>query len=152
MLEDREDADSKTAKRKNNLVSTMHAILKPFLLRRVKTDVEASLPKKREYILYAPLTAEQKDLYREILAGTSRSYLEDKAVERINSRASSLKRKANSSGRSTPAKSPEAHARVDASLCRLHRLYQTRPQSSTYQLRRRHRRRVQQETPPDRSR
>ena len=105
VLEDREGADSKTAKRKNNLVSTMHAILKPFLLRRVKTDVEASLPKKREYILYAPLTAEQKDLYREILAGTSRSYLEDKAVERINSRASSLKRKANSSGRSTPAKS-----------------------------------------------
>jgi ATP-dependent DNA helicase len=107
VLEDRTNSDGKAVKRKNNLVSTMHAILKPFLLRRVKTDVESSLPKKREYILYAPLTPEQKDLYREILSGTSRSYLEGKAVERIEarSRTTSLKRKANNSGRSTPAKS-----------------------------------------------
>lgn len=110
VLEDKTGQDGKTAKRKNNLVSTMHAILKPFLLRRVKTDVEATLPKKREYILYAPLTSEQKDLYKEILAGTSRSYLENKAVERIeaHSRSSSLKRKSNASGRSTPAKSMKA--------------------------------------------
>jgi len=107
VLEDRTNSDGKAVKRKNDLVSTMHAILKPFLLRRVKTDVESSLPKKREYILYAPLTSEQKDLYREILSGTSRSYLEGKAVERIEarSRTTSLKRKANNSGRSTPAKS-----------------------------------------------
>ena len=107
VLEDKTNSDGRAAKRKNNLVSTMHAILKPFLLRRMKTDVESSLPKKREYILYAPLTAEQKDLYREILSGTSRSYLEGKAVERIEarSRTASLKRKANDSGRSTPAKS-----------------------------------------------
>lgn len=109
---DENDENSKSGKRKNNLVSTMHAILKPFLLRRIKTDVEASLPKKREYILYAPLTAEQKDLYREIISGTSRSYLEEKAAERIEarslSRPSSLKRKANDSGRSTPAKSLKA--------------------------------------------
>ncbi|RVX75954.1 hypothetical protein B0A52_00311 [Exophiala mesophila] len=107
VIQDKANADGQSVKRKNNLVSTMHAILKPFLLRRVKTDVESSLPKKREYILYAPLTAEQKDLYREILAGTSRSYLENKAVERIEaqSRSSSLKRKSNGSGRSTPAKS-----------------------------------------------
>ena len=107
VLEDKKEADGKTTKRKNNLVSTMHAILKPFLLRRIKTDVESTLPKKREYILYAPLTSEQKDLYREILAGTSRSYLEDKAVERIEakSRTASLKRKADGSGSSTPAKS-----------------------------------------------
>lgn len=106
VLDDRDDADGKAKKRKNNLVSTMHAILKPFLLRRVKTDVETSLPPKREYILYAPLTSEQQEIYREILAGTARTYLEDKAVERIEarSRTSSLKRKANDSGRSTRAK------------------------------------------------
>jgi ATP-dependent DNA helicase len=100
-------------RRKRNLVSTMHAILKPFLLRRVKTDVETALPKKREYILYAPLTAEQKELYREILSGTARRFLEDKAVERIEarksterpSRAASLKRKAEDSGSTTPSKS-----------------------------------------------
>lgn len=100
-------------KRKQNLVSTMHAILKPFLLRRIKTDVETSLPKKREYILYAPLTSEQKELYLQIVNGTSRKYLEEKAVERIearnaslkSSRAQSLKRKPGGSGASTPSKS-----------------------------------------------
>ncbi|KAI9374981.1 SNF2 family N-terminal domain-containing protein [Aspergillus egyptiacus] len=98
-------------RRKRNLVSTMHSILKPFLLRRVKTDVETALPKKREYILYAPLTAEQKDLYREILSGTGRQYLEEKATERLLakndriSRPGSLKRSASSSGVSTPNKS-----------------------------------------------
>ncbi|KAK5099850.1 putative ATPase [Lithohypha guttulata] len=107
VLDDKEEGDGKSKKRKNNLVSTMHAILKPFLLRRVKTDVESSLPPKREYILYAPLTTEQKEIYKEILAGTARSYLEDKAVERIEarSRTASLKRKADDSGRNTPMKS-----------------------------------------------
>lgn len=74
-------------KRKRNLVSSMHAILKPFLLRRVKTDVEHSLPKKREYILYAPLSSEQKELYREIISGTGRKYLEAKALERLNAKS-----------------------------------------------------------------
>ncbi|EAL90633.1 hypothetical protein KXX16_003353 [Aspergillus fumigatus] len=98
-------------RRKRTLVSTMHSILKPFLLRRVKSDVETALPKKREYILYAPLTAEQKDLYREILNGTGRQYLEDKAAERLLaknerlSRSASLKRSAESSNASTPNKS-----------------------------------------------
>ncbi|KAL2813692.1 SNF2 family N-terminal domain-containing protein [Aspergillus granulosus] len=98
-------------RRKRTLVSTMHSILKPFLLRRVKTDVETALPKKREYILYAPLTAEQKDLYREILNGTGRQYLERKATERLiaqsgtSLRSSSRKRSAESSGVSTPNKS-----------------------------------------------
>ena len=86
--------------RKRNLVTDMHAILKPFLLRRVKADVETALPKKREYILYAPLTAEQKDLYREILNGSGRQYLEGKALERLTggnkklSQPANLKRKA----------------------------------------------------------
>ncbi|CBF88314.1 putative SNF2 family helicase/ATPase PasG [Aspergillus nidulans FGSC A4] len=98
-------------RRKRTLVSTMHSILKPFLLRRVKTDVESALPKKREYILYAPLTLEQKDLYREILNGTGRQYLEEKATERLMakngmiSRPRSLKRSASSSVVSTPNKS-----------------------------------------------
>ncbi|KAL5049693.1 hypothetical protein BDW71DRAFT_204393 [Aspergillus fruticulosus] len=98
-------------RRKRTLVSTMHSILKPFLLRRVKTDVETALPKKREYILYAPLTTEQKDLYREILNGTGRQYLEEKATERLmakngkTSRPASLKRSASSSVASTPNKS-----------------------------------------------
>lgn len=107
MIDPKSSENEKAAaaeKNRKKLVSSIHAILKPFLLRRVKTDVEASLPKKREYILYAPLTPEQKELYREIVEGHARSYLEGKAVERIEakSRTASLKRKANDSGRSTP--------------------------------------------------
>jgi len=107
VLEDKTEGNTKAEKQKNKLVGKMHAILKPFLLRRMKTDVESNLPPKREYILYAPLTTEQKDLYREIISGTSRHYLEEKAVERIEakSRTASLKRKANDSSRSTPSKS-----------------------------------------------
>ncbi|XPS78550.1 Putative ATPase [Ascochyta lentis] len=70
--------------RQQYLVKSLHAVLKPFLLRRVKTDVEALMPKKREYVLYAPLTPMQRELYQAILDGTSRSYLEDKAVERLS--------------------------------------------------------------------
>ncbi|KAI9798520.1 MAG: hypothetical protein M1833_004787 [Piccolia ochrophora] len=102
--------------RKNHVLSSLHAILKPFLLRRVKADVESSLPKKREYILYAPLSAAQKELYREIRQGNSRAFLEEKAIERltgsakttpVGSRSSSLKRKADS-GNSTPIKSAKS--------------------------------------------
>ncbi|KAJ5158289.1 SNF2-related protein [Penicillium coprophilum] len=101
-------------KRKRNLVTSMHAILKPFLLRRLKTDVENTLPKKREYILYAPLTPEQKDLYREIINGTGRQYLEGKALERLeikngsSKRSQSTKRKRNGSGDATPVKSSKS--------------------------------------------
>jgi ATP-dependent DNA helicase len=70
--------------RQQYLVKSLHAVLKPFLLRRVKTDVESLMPKKREYVLYAPLTAMQRELYQAILDGSSRSYLEDRAVERLS--------------------------------------------------------------------
>ncbi|KAJ4364574.1 putative ATPase [Neocucurbitaria cava] len=104
--------------RQQYLVKSLHAVLKPFLLRRVKTDVESLMPKKREYIIFAPLTSMQRELYQAILDGTSRSYLEEKAVERlsiglnsgtatplsIRSNNGSRKRKA-LSGISTPNKS-----------------------------------------------
>ncbi|MCJ1404514.1 hypothetical protein MMC11_007740 [Xylographa trunciseda] len=97
--------------RKSKFVVALHEILKPFLLRRVKTDVETDLPKKREYILYAPLTAPQKELYRQIVEGNSRAYLEQQAIDRIvrdssiaSGRSSSLKRKA-VNGTATPNKS-----------------------------------------------
>ncbi|KAF2014304.1 ISWI chromatin-remodeling complex ATPase ISW2 [Aaosphaeria arxii CBS 175.79] len=105
--------------RQQYLVKSLHAVLKPFLLRRVKTDVESLMPKKREYVLYAPLTPMQRELYQAILDGTSRSYLEEKAIERlsvglasgaatplsIRSNNGSRKRKPLASGTSTPNKS-----------------------------------------------
>ncbi|PSN70825.1 SNF2 family helicase/ATPase-like protein PasG [Corynespora cassiicola Philippines] len=108
-----------SGERQQYLVKSLHAILKPFLLRRVKTDVESLMPKKREYVLFAPLTPMQRELYQAILDGTSRSYLEEKAIERLSigtgsgattplsvrSNNGSRKRKALASDVSTPNKS-----------------------------------------------
>lgn len=105
-----------TQERKAKTVAALHAILKPFLLRRVKADVETHLPKKREYILYAPLTPEQKELYRKIKDNDIRAYLEEKAMERLDGNKpdrdalhplKGLKRKAESE-RSTPNKSAKS--------------------------------------------
>ncbi|KAK3389224.1 SNF2 family N-terminal domain-containing protein [Podospora didyma] len=84
-------------KTKQELVKKMHVVLQPLLLRRIKADVAKYLPKKREYVLYAPMTKEQTDLYNVISDKNidTRSYLESKVVERLtgatNSRASSMK-------------------------------------------------------------
>lgn len=70
---------------KQDLVKKIHLVLQPLLLRRVKADVEHMLPKKREYVLYAPMTKEQTDLYNAIndKAIDTRQFLEDKVVERL---------------------------------------------------------------------
>jgi len=47
-------------------VAELHTILKPFLLRRVKDDVEKSLPPKEETILEVSLTPIQKTYYKAI--------------------------------------------------------------------------------------
>ncbi|WVF66274.1 hypothetical protein IAT40_001014 [Kwoniella sp. CBS 6097] len=63
---------------KSSVVTSLHAILKPFLLRRLKVDVEKDLPPKKEYLLYAPLTQQQKDIYQAIASRQIREYLIDK--------------------------------------------------------------------------
>lgn len=116
-----------TQEQKKRTVASLHAILKPFLLRRVKADVETHLPKKREYILYAPLTPTQKELYRKIQEGKIQDFLEGKAVERISgenaksqklSASKGIKRKAdqedatpNKSAKSSRSSTPASSAR-----------------------------------------
>lgn len=78
---------------KSSLVSNLHAILKPFLLRRLKADVEHSLPLKREYVLYCPLTSEQQELYRKLLAHEGRDYLIKKIMSYEMPASGSRKRK-----------------------------------------------------------
>ncbi|CAD5210016.1 unnamed protein product [Bursaphelenchus xylophilus] len=48
-------------------ISSLHKKLEPFLLRRVKKDVEKSLPAKVEQILRVDMTAQQKQFYKWIL-------------------------------------------------------------------------------------
>jgi SNF2 family DNA or RNA helicase len=47
-------------------VAQLHTLLKPYLLRRVKEDVEKSLPPKEETIIEVALTTVQKQFYRAI--------------------------------------------------------------------------------------
>ena len=44
-------------------ISRLHLILKPFMLRRIKKDVENELTDKVEVLVYCPLTIRQKLLY-----------------------------------------------------------------------------------------
>ena len=47
---------------RDSMVSKLHDILKPFLLRRIKVDVETDLPAKQEVVMYAPMTPAQVTL------------------------------------------------------------------------------------------
>ncbi|KAL4238749.1 putative DNA helicase ino80 [Mactra antiquata] len=49
-----------------NQLSRLHMILKPFMLRRVKKDVENELGDKIEVLVYCPLTTRQRLLYQGI--------------------------------------------------------------------------------------
>ncbi|CAN4093234.1 unnamed protein product [Withania somnifera] len=45
-------------------------LIMPYLLRRMKADVNANLPKKTEHVLFCSLTTEQRSVYRAFLASS----------------------------------------------------------------------------------
>ena len=49
------------------LVERLHMVLCPFLLRRIKADVEKSLPPKKEVKIYVGLSKMQREWYTQIL-------------------------------------------------------------------------------------
>ncbi|KAG5241261.1 hypothetical protein OIU76_024452 [Salix suchowensis] len=65
-------------RRRAQVVVKLHAILRPFLLRRMKTDVEQMLPRKKEIILYATLTEHQKKFQDHLINKTLEDYLREK--------------------------------------------------------------------------
>ena len=50
------------------MVTKLHQILRPFLLRRLKADVEIDIPAKHEYILFAWMTEWQSEMYADLIA------------------------------------------------------------------------------------
>ncbi|XP_048774216.2 lymphocyte-specific helicase-like isoform X2 [Ostrea edulis] len=60
-----DDADEKIVKeeQQKNILSMLHQILTPFMLRRLKQDVELKLPPKKEVLVYAPLSSIQQEFY-----------------------------------------------------------------------------------------
>ena len=54
------DVDDQEAKQR--MIGQLHKLLRPFMLRRLKADVEKSLPPKSETILFTGMSAVQKNL------------------------------------------------------------------------------------------
>lgn len=61
----------------------LHKLIKPFILRRLKSDVLKELPPKVETVLSSPLEKEQNDLYRANLAMIKQSINEEAGVNRV---------------------------------------------------------------------
>lgn len=115
-LEDEEGtADFIADKTKQELVKKMHVVLQPLLLRRVKADVAKYLPKKREYVLFAPMTKEQTDLYNAINDKNidTRAYLENKVVERLTRATNSVASSRRESPRSSRSSSVKKEVDTD---------------------------------------
>ncbi|KAJ8334039.1 hypothetical protein SKAU_G00413580 [Synaphobranchus kaupii] len=68
-----EDFEDNHGKGRDNGYQSLHKVLEPFLLRRVKKDVEKSLPAKVEQILRVDMTAQQKQFYKWILTRNYRA-------------------------------------------------------------------------------
>merc|ERR1719409_1160595 len=52
----------------HSVVTKLHQILRPFLLRRLKADVEIGIPGKHEYILFSALSDWQQQMYQDIIS------------------------------------------------------------------------------------
>ncbi|PWZ40600.1 hypothetical protein Zm00014a_011700 [Zea mays] len=66
-------------KKRLHVVSKLHAILRPFLLRRMKEDVEQMLPRKKEIIIYANMTEQQKQIQHHLIEKTFDNYLHEES-------------------------------------------------------------------------
>lgn len=76
------------------IIRRLHKVLRPFLLRRLKKDVEAELPDKVEMILKCPMSALQQTLYNTV-AKRSASALRDPknlGIRRLNNTIMQLRK------------------------------------------------------------
>lgn len=68
---DEENMNEADQEEKNaEIVQQLHKILKPFLLRRTKSEVEKTLPPKKEIHVKVGLTENQKNLYKKLLTSS----------------------------------------------------------------------------------
>uniref|UniRef100_A0A7S1XF10 Uncharacterized protein n=1 Tax=Compsopogon caeruleus TaxID=31354 RepID=A0A7S1XF10_9RHOD len=62
-----ENDDNLADQGRNELIHQLHAVLRPFLIRRLKSEVARDLPPKKETVLYTRLSETQVELYRSLL-------------------------------------------------------------------------------------
>merc|ERR1719163_1959306 len=58
------------AQKRDAVISKLHEVLRPYVLRRLKGDVDIGIPPKREVVVYCPLTPVRRELYQLALDGT----------------------------------------------------------------------------------
>jgi ATP-dependent DNA helicase len=75
------ESDVLVEERKNSTVTKLHEILRPFLLRRIKTDVLSELPPKKEVIIYSGISKLQAGYADLIDKGTLRDTLLSQGIE-----------------------------------------------------------------------
>ena len=63
----RKGTDKETEDKNKKVISRLHKILNPFMLRRIKKEAEKSLPPKTELHIKVGLTEIQKKIYRDLL-------------------------------------------------------------------------------------
>jgi SNF2 family DNA or RNA helicase len=56
-----------------SVIARLHDVLRPFILRRLKKDVERNLPEKKERIIYCQLSRRQRRLYEEYISSSDTS-------------------------------------------------------------------------------
>ena len=70
-----------------SIVSNLHNILRPFLLRRLKVDVEKDLPPKKEYIIHCNMSPLQRQYYKAALSRTLSSFVETQVQNNMDKSA-----------------------------------------------------------------
>lgn len=78
-----ENAEEKIVKeeQQKNILSMLHQILTPFMLRRLKQDVELKLPPKKELLVYAPMSSLQQEYYTSTVDKTILDKIQEKCKE-----------------------------------------------------------------------
>ena len=64
---DHDLSDKEKEKKNNAMIQQLHKILRPFMLRRIKKEVEKSLLPKLEMHISVGITETQKSIYRQLL-------------------------------------------------------------------------------------
>jgi SWI/SNF-related matrix-associated actin-dependent regulator of chromatin subfamily A member 5 len=76
--ENRIDNEGEIERKNVQMISQLHKILKPFMLRRTKLEVEKNLPPKKEIHIYVGLTEVQLKIYKSLLQNRNASEDEKK--------------------------------------------------------------------------
>lgn len=80
-------SDAEKEKKNNEMIKQLHKILRPFMLRRIKREVEKSLLPKIEMHINVGITETQKSIYRQLLKkstiekGNSTSYYKNILIQ-----------------------------------------------------------------------